>query len=383
MKKRIFCIMLVLCLCMVMVLAGCGNLVDPINSSSNLSSDPSSNPSSDSSSDPSSDPSSNPSSDSSSDSSSTPSVPQEISLNRDDFSLFSKGSTWRLYNGTVPVKDVTFTSGNTKVCTFVNGVVTAVGPGSTKVYAEYNGVKLSCWVYCSWNSGSSSSNPSSKPNSSSSGTGSTVGSRNPVKAPPAAFSGPSSFYNDAAFIGDSVSMMLRNQAIKNSDLGRALFLTRGSFGVRHAVNGTMKLTYQGVEMFPEDILAASGVKKVFIMLGMNDLNINGLQGTVDYYATLISRIQKKCPDIKIYIQSMTPVYTGGESGYLNNASIDQYNIMLKNLAQRTGCYYVDIASYLKDGTNGLAPSYCSDKYVHLTPAGADVWIKVLKAYAGY
>ncbi|MBQ9082990.1 MAG: hypothetical protein IJY28_05760 [Clostridia bacterium] len=282
------------------------------------------------------------------------------------------------------MKDVTFTSGDKSVCTFVNGVVTAVGPGSTRVYAEYQGTRLSCWVYCRWStsSGSTSSSAASSSGTSSSGTSSSGGSRTPVKAPPETFSGPSSFYNDAAFIGDSVSMMLRNTAISSGDLGSPLFLTRGSFGVYHAVDGSMKLTYQGTGMYPEEILAAAGVKKVFIMLGMNDLNINGIEGTVNHYETLIGRIQNKCPGIQIYIQSMTPVYTGSERGKLNNTSIDQYNTQLKSLASRTGCSYVDVASYLKDGTNGLASSYCSDKYVHLTPAGARVWIKVLKAYAG-
>ena len=302
---------------------------------------------------------------------------RSISLNREDFTLFSEGETWTLYSGAVAVAEVTFSSDDENVATFIDGVVTAVGPGTTKVHAEYEGTKLSCIVRCNWGDGTGGGGNEGG------GGGTGGGSRDPVKAPPETFSGPSSFYNDAAFIGDSVSMMLRSVALSTGDLGDALFLTRGSFGVRHAVNGSMKLTYQGEEMYPEDILAAAGVSKVFIMLGMNDLNINGLQGTIDLYATLITRIQEKCPGIQIYIQSMTPVYTGGESGKLNNTSIDQYNAMLQNLAYSYGCYYVDVASYLKDSTNGLAADYCSDNYVHLTTAGAKVWIKVLKAYAGY
>lgn len=72
----------------------------------------------------------------------------EIKLNRTDFSLYSKGETWKLYNGKIPVKQIIWTSDNEKVATFVDGVVTAVGTGTTTVYAEFNGTKVSCIVRC-------------------------------------------------------------------------------------------------------------------------------------------------------------------------------------------------------------------------------------------
>ena len=86
--------------------------------------------------------------------------------------------------------------------------------------------------------------------------------------------------------------------------------------------------------------------------------------------------------MEVFIQSMTPVWTGGEKGGLNNTNVDKYNEKLAEFAEKRGFTFVDIAPYMKDSTNGLASAYCSDKYVHLTSAGADTWIKVLKAFAG-
>jgi len=74
---------------------------------------------------------------------------EEFKLNREDFTLTSKGATWTLYTGDIPVKQITWTSDNEKVATIKDGVVTAVGTGTTKVHAEYNGVKRSCTVRCS------------------------------------------------------------------------------------------------------------------------------------------------------------------------------------------------------------------------------------------
>ena len=78
-----------------------------------------------------------------------PAVPTgDFKLNREDFTMTKKGETWKLYNGTIPVKQITWTSKNEKVVTVTDGVVTAVGTGSTTVYAEFGGIKLSCTVRC-------------------------------------------------------------------------------------------------------------------------------------------------------------------------------------------------------------------------------------------
>lgn len=74
---------------------------------------------------------------------------EDFKLNRDDFTLSKKGATWQLYNGDIPVKQITWTSDDEKVVTIKDGVVTAVGSGTTTVHAEYNGTKRSCTVRCS------------------------------------------------------------------------------------------------------------------------------------------------------------------------------------------------------------------------------------------
>ncbi len=73
---------------------------------------------------------------------------EELKLNRDDFTLGKNGDSWKLYSGTIPADQITWTSDDEKVATIKNGVVTAVGGGYTTVYAEYMGVKVSCIVRC-------------------------------------------------------------------------------------------------------------------------------------------------------------------------------------------------------------------------------------------
>ncbi len=206
-----------------------------------------------------------------------------------------------------------------------------------------------------------------------------VDSRDPVMAPPTVDDSVCEFYNDAVFIGDSVSMMLP-RATNVSQLGTALFLPVGSYGVHNATHDVLLIPFQGQSMIIEDALAASGKSKVFIMLGMNDLAY-GIDYTMSQWEILIQRIQAKVPDMEIYIQSCTPVFTGAELTKLNNTNMDIYNGRLKAMAEEKGLHFVDVGPYFKDSTGGLAPIYCSDNFVHITPLGAQVWVKILKAYA--
>lgn len=303
-------------------------------------------------------------------------LPEKFSLNATEISFTVPRDTITLYDGPVMLSDITWGTNDPGVATFEDGVVTAKGPGATEVFAEYFGVKHSCYVDCSALQYTKDLIPKQALSTS-------EYDGYAVLAPPKSFDGPSKFYDDAAFIGDSVSLKLSYYAEDTGELGKPLFLVSGSYGVGHAVDGTMELYFQGKDTPPQDALAAAKVKKVFIMLGMNDIGKFGIDMTMDYWDKFVKNIRQTCPDIAICIQSMTPVWSGGQTGDLTNSAVDEYNKRLKAFAVENGCTYMDIASFMKDSDGGLATDYCSDNFVHLTDAGASAWTKVLKAYAGY
>ncbi len=69
-------------------------------------------------------------------------------MNRSDISFRKPGEKWDLYKGTVSKKLITWYSQDKNVATIENGVVTAVGPGTTVVFGSYNGKKVSCVIRC-------------------------------------------------------------------------------------------------------------------------------------------------------------------------------------------------------------------------------------------
>ena len=188
---------------------------------------------------------------------------------------------------------------------------------------------------------------------------------------------PAEFFEHAAFIGDSVTLKLRNYNTANKSLYGATFLCQGSYSAAHAVNNTMYLSYQGQNITPQDALKACGADKVFILLGMNDIALHGIDKTIENWGKLIANIRSTCPDIDIYIQSGTPIYLEGEVGSLTNKNMDAYNVRLLEFAKANNCYYIDVNTPFRNSNGGLAKVYCSDAYVHFTDTACKLWVDIL------
>lgn len=197
-----------------------------------------------------------------------------------------------------------------------------------------------------------------------------------------------SFFDDAVFVGDSVTMGLKNYVTtqRNSGvdcLGEARFLTAGSMSYTNSLfeigaENSIHPTYQGKEVRIEDGLKIMEAKKVFIMLGMNDFCIIPHDMAMDNVQKTIDNILEKNPGIEIYIQSVTP--TLNDSGSFCNANIREFDDGLKELCAKNSWTYVDVASVTSDSNGVLIASYCSDpdnRGVHFTYDGCKAWIDYL------
>lgn len=207
-----------------------------------------------------------------------------------------------------------------------------------------------------------------------------------------------SWFDDAVFVGDSISLKLTGYVTKmrqsQSDfLGKAQFLTAGSLGSGNALwevsDKSVHPLYQGTKMRLEDSIQLCGAKKLYILLGMNDVGMYGVDGSVANMETLLKLILEKTPDLQIFVQSATPIHKGNEKKVLNNANLVLYNQGLREMCARNGWHYVDVASVLTDDQGYLPDSYCSDASgmgMHFTDAACQVWVDYLRqdaaAYAG-
>ena len=200
-----------------------------------------------------------------------------------------------------------------------------------------------------------------------------------------------SYFNDAVFVGDSVSLKLNYYATATGALGSAKFLTSGSMGSGNALwevsSESVHPVYEGQKRLIEESIASMQAGKVYIMLGMNDIALYGLDGAVENLTTLIGRIKAEAPDAKIIVQTMTPMTPTSNllssSGH-NPERIHTYNQKLMNACQANGWYFLDIASVMYDGYGFLRRDYCSDPDgmgIHFTNAGCAAWVEYLYTHA--
>lgn len=74
-----------------------------------------------------------------------------LKLNRSDITFSYKGETFTFSAGSsVPLNQVTWTSGNEKVVTIEGGKAVAVGPGTTEITATYGSQKEKCIIRCAF-----------------------------------------------------------------------------------------------------------------------------------------------------------------------------------------------------------------------------------------
>lgn len=294
---------------------------------------------------------------------------EKLELADDVHTFYHKGETIDLYCGEVELELVSWHSDNPEVAIVSGGTVVAMGRGTAKIYAEYETQQVICEIVCV-----------ADPNEPMPYVDPDI-LHAPVLKLPDVSEESCHYYDDAAFIGDSVSYTLSQWESMYDQLGDATFLVRGAFGLENSLTGRMKLFYRGAEVSPEQAVADSGVKKIFVMMGTNDVGRFGIEETLKLWDTFLGRILEKSPDLEIHIQSCTPIWTDAQVGNFTNELFDEYNAALEAYAEERGYGFVDVAPYFKDHTNGMAKIYCGDFFVHMSYEGTAAWAKVLKAYA--
>ncbi len=200
---------------------------------------------------------------------------------------------------------------------------------------------------------------------------------------------PTSWFDDAVFIGDSVSVGLELYQNSTKALGKATMLCSVSF---NAINALLPVSatslhpkYKGVKRLLEDNVKACGAKNVYIMLGMNGLTYP-VDYTMERTERMVDNILKKNPKVNIIMQSVTPMtnnsYLISQYGYSNNR-INQFNERIKKLCAKRKWYYVDVGSALKDSNGALRTDFCSDNYdmgIHVTNKACEAWVEYLKTH---
>ena len=202
-----------------------------------------------------------------------------------------------------------------------------------------------------------------------------------------------SFFDKTLFVGDSITIKLEwyvTEMRRNGQpdlLGNSRFFCSGGLAIADLLDPISKKSahpsIKGKKMLLEDAVALSHAEHVYIMLGMNDIAVFDVQGSVDIIMELLGRIRKKPPNVQIFIESVTPRLSTKDQKRLNNANLIKYNRLLCETLQRSdfqAIWFVDVASALRGRDGALPPEYCSDPEelgIHFTDEACQIWIDYL------
>lgn len=126
-------------------------------------------------------------------------------------------------------------------------------------------------------------------------------------------------------------------------------------------------------------LYALDASKLFLLVGINDLNANtGLENIVERYRIILQRLTQNLPKTEIYVQSVLPVRNRWFP--YQNQSIQTLNEHLRRLAREFDLKYVDLYPAFID-SDGQLEQALSDDGLHLLPAGYQRWVKRIRPLA--
>ncbi|MCR5625600.1 MAG: hypothetical protein K6G11_10285 [Lachnospiraceae bacterium] len=192
-------------------------------------------------------------------------------------------------------------------------------------------------------------------------------------------------FSQSIFTGSSIIMGL-DLYFKTKDssyLGGPLIVSKESYNLQGDIgpDTSLQLVYNGIPYTIANLVQATQKKYAFIQMGINDLNIFGLEDTIKYYKKYINSVHKVNPDVVIFIEATTPTVKDAYS--LSNENIDILNDeMAKFALKQKDMYFIDINTPLKD-ENGIL-KYSSDGFVHISMDGYKIWMKkVVKKVDNY
>lgn len=281
------------------------------------------------------------------------------------------GDTENIYVGTAPVEEIAWSSEDPGIVSVENGVLTANGVGKTVIHADYFDQHWQCAAGCIAESEAVLQEMPIDELAA------------PKRLPPVTDYDPVPYFSDAALVGDSITFIFFQNEMFSNQLGHPQFVARGGCSIVGFLYGGWPMHYQGQEMTLEDAVQACGAKKIFVLLGQNDLHQISVEEALEHYATILGWVRDKNPDVEIILQTVTPEYTEYDNYSTINDTIREFNAHLPEFAEEQGCKLMDLAIYIESHRGRMSPYYnlTPSDSIHLNPAGCTIWGQVLSAYA--
>lgn len=125
-------------------------------------------------------------------------------------------------------------------------------------------------------------------------------------------------------------------------------------------------------------ISAVHPQKVFLMAGVNDILGSCSEASFrERYRELLKTIRAEVPDAELIIQSILPVDPARNT--IRNATIRQYNQLIRTLSEEEHLSFVDLYSLYADKDGNMPPQYSKDG-IHLHTEAYGIWFDAIRAH---
>lgn len=174
--------------------------------------------------------------------------------------------------------------------------------------------------------------------------------------------------NDIIFLGNSITA--------GTDWNELLGITNGK---NRGISGD--ISFGILERLDE--ITAGRPKKVFLLIGINDIQRNIPDSLIaENYMRIVARIRSASPSTRIYLQTLLPVnneFTQFKNHYNKDEHILAANEALKRIAKSEKLTLIDLHPQFLDADKKLDKQYTMDG-LHLNAAGYQRWAGILRKY---
>lgn len=184
------------------------------------------------------------------------------------------------------------------------------------------------------------------------------------------------YFDDAAFVGDSITEGIKlYEIMSNATVVAARGINLDTVFTDDQIRTT------GGNTTVMGALEAAAPKKIYIMFGANGVGWFTEQHFTDTYTKFVQAVKEQHPDSEIFLQSILPVTQEFDDSRddISNAKINAYNELVVAIAEKEEVHYLDVASAFKDD-KGCLPEDSNGDGMHFGGVYYNKWFDYLKTH---
>ena len=182
-----------------------------------------------------------------------------------------------------------------------------------------------------------------------------------------------SYFEDAVFIGDSITVGLQDYSGLNATFYATVGLNVYDMWDEDFCN------LNGSKVSLEQALSVKQYKKVYFQIGINEMGRGTIDTFMEAYQKSVEKFMELQPDAIIYVQAIMKVTKSKSDNdpIFNNEGITARNERIAELADGQKIFYIDENEVVCDESGGLNPELTFDN-LHLYGSQYGIWVDFLK-----